>query len=317
MAESLLFAAALCAVSLLAARLLPVSLQLHPVSLVARFCQKLALKVNPDARRPAAQQRVAGFLALLLVLSLPLLLWYGFYLMSSWPLLLDAIILLCCFSWAGYRQLGLSLCRQLEQGQLAQARQQAQRLLLRDTKALSQLGLVKAALESLAVRFQQQVVAIIFWYLIAGAAGALCCRLCQIASQQWSVKRPEFREFGRAAALCSRLFNVPAYLLGAMLLRLQSVGRQAQAPVERAEGKAFPVSRRLLLQQLSRTLKVSLGGPARYQQHEVRRPRLQQRYEPVVADVRRLLTLLDYQLYIWLLLLCLCCCLLWFVAVPG
>ncbi len=110
---------------------------------------------------------------------------------------------------------------------------------------------------------------------------------------------------------------MPAYLLGAILLHLQSIGRQAPAPVERTEGKAFPVSRRLLLQQLSRTLKVSLGGPARYQQHEVRRPRLQQRYEPVVADVRRLLTLLDYQLYIWLLLLCLCCCLLWFVAMPG
>lgn len=297
MAEYLLYPAALLLATLVVSLLLPLPLPVHPTSFVAAFCRRLALKVHPDPSRAASQQRLSGILALILLLVLPLACWYGLYLMSAWPLLLDAIVILCCFSWPAYRKAAAKVSISLQRQQLSLARSQAQPLLLRDTKGLSEMGLAKALLESLSLHFQQQVTALLFWYLLAGTPGLLLCRLSQIASQQWSLRKPDNIYFGRTAVFCARIFNIPAYLVGAGLFWLQGQ-RQAKLPVIREDGQPFSNIKRLLLTQLSRTLRVSLGGPVRYGAQTIRRCRLQQQYEPCVADVRRLLTLLDYQLFI-------------------
>jgi adenosylcobinamide-phosphate synthase len=302
MAEYLLYPAALLLASLVTGLLLPWPLAYHPLSFFAAFCRKLALKVHPDLSRPATQQQLSGLLALLLVLALPLCCWYGLYLMSAWPLLLDAIVILCCFSWPACRTLAQKISHSLHKQQLSLARSQAQLLLLRDTQALSAMGLAKALLESLALRFQQQFTSIIFWYLLAGAPGVLVCRLSQVANQQWSTKLEANQHFGRAAARLAAFFNAPAYLLGAALFWLQGQ-RRATAASLRTDGAAFSYTKHRLLRRLSQTLRVSLGGPAQYSQRTVRRHRLQQSYEPTAADISRLLQLLDYQLYIQLLLL--------------
>ncbi|EHR41857.1 cobalamin biosynthesis protein [Alishewanella jeotgali] len=302
MADYLVYAAALLLASLVTGLILPWPLAYHPLSFFAAFCRKLALKVHPDFSRPASQQRLSGLLALLLVLALPLCCWYGLYLMSSWPLLLDAIVILCSFSWPASRSLAQKISRNLHKQQVSLARSQMQLLLLRDTQALSAMGLAKALLESLALRFQQQFTAIIIWYLLAGAPGVLVCRLSQVASQQWSTKLESNQHFGKAAERLAAFFNAPAYLLGTALFWLQG-RRQASAATLRADGKPFSYSKRQLLQQLSHTLRVSLGGPAHYGNKTVRRDRLQQNYEPTAADIHRLLQLLDYQLYTQLFLL--------------
>lgn len=308
MAEFLLYPAALLLATLVVGLLLPLPLPYHPTSFVAAFCRQLALKVHPDPSRPAGQQQLSGVLALLLLLALPLACWYGLYLMSAWPRLLDAIVVLCCFSWPAYRKLAHKVSTSLQKQQLSLARSQAQPLLLRDVKGLSEMGLAKALLESLSLHFQQQVTALLLWYLLAGAPGVLLCRLSQIASQQWSVKDPANLHFGHAAARLAAVFNSPAYLLGAMLFRLQS-RRRAALPLLRPDGQAYPRLKYNLFTQLSRTLRVSLGGPVRYGHSTQRRDRLQQHYEPAPADLRRLLTLLDYQLCTLLVLLALLSCL--------
>lgn len=302
MAEYLLYPAALVLASLVTGLLLPWPLAYHPLSFFAAFCRKLALKVHPDLSRPAKQQRLSGLLALLLVLALPLCCWYGLYLMSAWPLLLDAIVILCCFSWPAWRKLAQKVSHSLHKQQLSLARSQAQLVLLRDTQALSAMGLAKALLESLALRFQQQFTSIIFWYLLAGAPGVLVCRLSQVASQQWSTKLPPNQHFGQAAARLAAFFSAPAYMLGAALFWLQGQ-RRATAATIRADGEPFSYAKHQLLRRLSHTLRVSLGGPAQYGHGTVRRHRIQQHYEPTAADVSRLLQLLDYQLYIQLFLL--------------
>jgi adenosylcobinamide-phosphate synthase len=306
MAEMLLYPAALLLATLSVGLLLPLPLSYHPMSFVGIFCRLLARKVHPDPQRPAGQQTLSGVLALLLLLVLPLTCWYGLNLMSAWPLLLDAIVILCCFSWPGYRSLARKISNNLQKQQLSLARSQAQALLLRECKGLSEMGLAKALLEALSLHFQQQVTALIFWYLLAGAPGVLLCRLSQIASQQWSVKNPPNQNFGLAAARLAAIFNSPAYLLGALLFRLQGQ-RKATAAAIRNDGIAYHRTKLILFMQLSRALRVSLGGPARYGHTTQRRHRLQQQYEPGSADVRRLLTLLDYQLCTLFVVLALFC----------
>lgn len=280
--------------ALLFGRLVPVSLIYHPFSFFAAFCQALARKVHPDPARPASQQRISGLLALIIVLIIPLTLLACIYLFASWSLLLDAIVLLFCATWQPYQLQAEKIMQNLQKELSGLAKVQARLLLLRDTKPLSRMGLVKALLESLCLRFTQQVIATIFWYLLAGAPGLLCYRLCQIASQQWSIKLATNRHFGVAACRLHQLLCVVPYCLSLSLLYLQG-SKKPQAAKRYAEGEALPKCKEWLLQQLSRTLQVSLGGPAYYQQQQVRRLRLQHNYEPDIGDLKRLLRLQQHQ----------------------
>lgn len=302
MADSFALSALLLAAALLCGRLLPIPLVYHPLSFYAAFCSALARKVHPDQQRPVSQQRISGLLALLLAVGLPLVLLGSTYLLASWSLLIDAIVLLGCSNWQPYQAQALRISNSLDKSLSGLARTQARLLLLRETKQLSRLGLVKALLESLSLRFSQQIIAVVFWYLLAGAPGLLCYRLCQLASQQWSVKLPTYQHFGMAACRLHQWLCFLPYCISALLYRLQSANHSKAAALL-SEGRAFPKAKQWLLQQLSRTLQVSLGGPAYYQHQQYRRLRLQHQYEPDIGDLNRLLRLQQHQFTLILLLL--------------
>ncbi|GHG73330.1 hypothetical protein GCM10010919_26040 [Alishewanella longhuensis] len=302
MADNFALSVLLLILALLVGRLLPLPLVYHPFSFYAVFCNALALKVHPDVQRPPAQQRLSGVLALILALAIPLTLLACIYLFASWSLLIDAIILIFCANWQPYQMQAVKISQSLQKELTALARVQARLLLLRDTKTLSRMGLVKALLESLCLRFSQQVIATIFWYLLTGAIGLLCYRLCQIASQQWSVKLAKNQYFGIAACRLHQLLCFIPYGLSLSLLYLQS-SKQNKAAKRCIEGAPLPKSKQWLLQQLSKTLQVNLGGPAYYQQQQIRRLRLQQQYEPDIGDLKRLLRLQQHQFTLLLLML--------------
>ncbi|MCC5452507.1 cobalamin biosynthesis protein [Rheinheimera sp. UJ51] len=293
--------------ALLLARLLPIPLIYHPLSFYAAFCRALARKVHPDPTRASSQQRLSGGLALFVAVSIPLALLVGLYLLASWPPLIDVIVLLCCLNWQPYVRQTEKIIISLEKSLLSLAKTQARLLLLRDTAQLSQMGLVKALLESLCLRFSQQIIAIMFWYLLAGAAGVLCYRLSQIASQQWSVKLEQYQHFGLAAAQVQQWLNLLPYWLSTALYWLQRHSRRAPTLLA-SKGAPMPKAKLRLLTRLSQTLQVSLAGPLYYRKQRVDRARLQQAYEPDIADLRRILRLQQHQFN--LLLLC-------FTAIAG
>lgn len=288
--------------ALLLGKWLPIPLAYHPLSFFAAFCDALANKVHPDPQRPATQQRVAGLLAVILVLGIPLILLACLYLFASWALILDAIVLLFCANWQPYLQQLEKIRQSLNKELMGLARVQARLLLLRDTENLSRMGLIKALLESVCLRFSQQVIATIFWYLLTGAIGLLCYRLCQIASQRWSVKLPKNRHFGAAACYLHQVFCFIPYCLSLGLLYLQSQ-RKSSSIVSTTADTPMPRSKLWLLRQLSKTLQVNLLGPVFYQRQKVKRLRLQQQREPDLADLTRLLRLQQHQFALLLLLL--------------
>lgn len=302
MADNFSLSVLLLILALLCGRFLPIPLVYHPFSFFAAFCQALAHKVHPDPQRSAAQQRLSGLLALIIVLALPLTLLACVYLFASWSLLIDAIILVFCANWQPYQHQAEKISQSLTKELITLARVQARLLLLRDTKPLSSMGLVKALLESLCLRFSQQIIATIFWYLLAGAMGLLCYRLCQVASQQWSIKLAKNRHFGIVACRIHQLLCVAPYCLSLCLLYLQRT-KNTRIAKRCVEGEAMPRAKAWLLQQLSNTLQVNLGGPAYYQQQQVRRLRLQQQHEPDIVDLKRLMRLQQHQFTLLILLL--------------
>ncbi len=92
------------------------------------------------------------------------------------------------------------------------------RIVGRDTEALDEAGICRAAIESLAENFSDGVVAPLFWMVVAGLPGALAYKAVNTADSMVGHKSDRYRAFGWASARFDDLVNLPASRLTALWL---------------------------------------------------------------------------------------------------
>ncbi len=103
---------------------------------------------------------------------------------------------------------------------LADGRSAVAHIVGRDTAALDESGVARAAIESAAENFSDGIVAPAFWFLIAGLPGMLIYKAINTADSMIGYRTDRHREFGWAAAHLDDLVNLPASRLSAVLLAI-------------------------------------------------------------------------------------------------
>jgi adenosylcobinamide-phosphate synthase len=106
----------------------------------------------------------------------------------------------------------------LEQGGVAAGRKAVAHIVGRDTGALDEAGVARAAIESLAENFSDGVVAPALWLAAGGLAGGATYKAVNTADSMIGHRTPRHEAFGRAAARLDDLVNLPASRLSALLL---------------------------------------------------------------------------------------------------
>ncbi|HEU4359264.1 MAG TPA: adenosylcobinamide-phosphate synthase CbiB [Xanthobacteraceae bacterium] len=101
---------------------------------------------------------------------------------------------------------------------LASGREAVSHIVSRDTKALDEAGVARAAIESLAENFSDGVVAPVLWMIIAGLPGAAIYKAVNTADSMIGHRTARFQAFGWAAARFDDLLNLPASRLSALLI---------------------------------------------------------------------------------------------------
>ena len=274
----------------LVSRLIPLSEAYHPLTFLRFFAQRLAAKVNPDPNRAAGQLLISGTLALLVAWLPFAALLLSIQHFSELPWLIDALVLYGCLDWQTHVSRARHIQRDLQRGQLTLAREQMASLVLRRTDNLTAMGLSKAGIESLMLRSSSQVVATLLWFLVGGGIAALSYRLLVELHQQWNSKLPEFRYFGRPAALLLALLSAPALLLSCISLAL-SYGIRRCVRLCRQRPQHTAALPYYLLCCTSAALRRNLAGPLYYRQQKHQRSRINQGQEPDATDLGRALTL--------------------------
>ncbi len=105
----------------------------------------------------------------------------------------------------------------------------------RDTRALDEAAVSRAAIESLAENFSDGVVAPLFWMVVAGLPGAIAYKAVNTADSMIGHKTPRHLAFGWASARFDDLVNLPASRLSAFWLMLAatlSPGLSASRAIE-------------------------------------------------------------------------------------
>ena len=247
----------------------------HPVTWAGRLIAGLDRTLNEPAF-PAARRKAGGIVAvavLVLAAGLPA---RGVEAALSAVLGTGAglaVTALLASSLLAQRSLGQhvgQVARALETDGIEAGREAVSRIVGRDTQALDEAAVCRAAIESLAENFSDGVVAPAFWLAAGGLPGGAAYKAINTADSMIGHRTPRHEAFGWAAARLDDLVNWPAARLSALLLvaacplvqgasagaALRAVLRDARR--HRSPNAGWPEA------AMAGALGLALAGPRRY-----------------------------------------------------
>lgn len=244
----------------------------HPVMWIGALIDRLEHVLN---RMDTSERtrRLLGFVALALIITIPVTLTAG--LLGVGYTLLPAPVMLLVQAglastlvaqrslWVHVQAVGTAL----RHNGLSAGRKAVSMIVGRDTSALDEAAVVRAALESLAENFSDGIVAPLFWTALFGLPGAVFYKCVNTADSMIGHLNPRYRAFGMAAAKLDDLINLPASRLAALCLMLAAPRQQwphiwrtikRDAPHHRSPNAGWPEA------AMAAALNTLLAGPRSY-----------------------------------------------------
>ncbi len=277
----------------------------HPLVGFGVLAQRLDNWLNPSAiggaaANAAARSYLAGVIAVLAAVAPAVFaLWALDRYTHSAPLLAIGFLYLVI----GHRSLqehATAVERALRRGDLSDARRRVGAIVSRDTADMDVHRIAGATVESVLENGNDALFGALFWFLLAGAPGALAYRLINTLDAMWGYRTDRYRRFGWAAARLDDLMNfLPARLTA---LSYAMVGRAAvalrcwrlQAPAWDSPN-AGPV-----MAAGAGALQVRVGGGAFYHGHWHERAALGEGRPADIGDISRARRLVMRALLVWI-----------------
>ena len=269
----------------------------HPLVGLGKLAGRLERRLrggNGTSPRARRMQGVLGVLALLLPFTA------AAAALTALPYAGSVFSLLMLYFAIGHRSLhdhARPVARALQSQNEDEARRLAGFMVSRDSAALD---IPAAATESVLENGNDGVFGALFWFAVAGGAGALLYRLANTLDAMWGYRNERYLHFGWAAARLDDLLNFIPARLTALTYALLGETRQA-LNCWRTQASAWDSPNAgPVMAAGAGALGVILGGPARYQGEWHQRPVLGVGRAPDVADIERALRLVRQGVWLWL-----------------
>ncbi|WP_394779237.1 adenosylcobinamide-phosphate synthase CbiB [Undibacterium sp.] len=272
----------------------------HPLVGFGRLATVVEKKMNS-----AKASRFTGLLAwAAVVLPLVALLQFALIKVAAFhPWLgaaLHALLLYFCLGLRSLHEHTAPIQAALQNADLPEARRLTSYIVSRDTAQAVEQDLSKAAVESLLENGCDAVFGAIFWFVVAGGAGAVLYRLSNTLDAMWGYRTPRLLAFGCAAARIDDGLNwIPARLTALSYAALGNTRLawscwRAQAPLW-SSPNAGPV-----MSAGAGALGLALGGAATYDGIVEQRPALGIGAPAVAADIHRAWSMVLNTALLWL-----------------
>ncbi len=171
-----------------------------------------------------SNKRFAGFLLVVLTLltcgaPIALLLWFALKLHPLLYILWGALLCWQCLAAKSLRDESDLVRVPLEAGDLPKARQMVGRIVGRDTDALDEAGVARAAVETVAENTSDGVIAPMFYLALGGPLLGCLYKAVNTMDSMVGYKNDKYMDFGRCAALLDDVVNyIPARLAALELI---------------------------------------------------------------------------------------------------
>ncbi len=271
----------------------------HPLIGFGRMAHQTEVWLNTLSHRPWLG-RATGVLAVLMVVAPPVL---AVTMLERYRPLAPLLAVALLYVVIGHRALhehAVAVQRALSAGQLPEARRRLGAIVSRDTFDMDAGRIAGATVESLLENGNDALFGALFWFLLAGAPGAVAYRLINTLDAMWGYRTDRYQRFGWAAARLDDLVNfLPARLTA---LSYAIVGHTAgalrcwrrQAPAWDSPN-AGPV-----MSSGAGALQIRLGGGAFYHGRWHERPALGEGRPAELADILRARRLILRALLLWM-----------------
>jgi len=269
----------------------------HPLEGFGWLATQLENILNPDHRQTKMQQRLIGLIALVILIAPFTLLAYALCQIPTISFITNTVLLYFAIGQKSLHQHAIAVSDALHANNEAEANTAASHMVSRDPSAIEPIS---STIESVLENGNDSVFGAMFWFLIAGGAGALTFRLINTMDAMWGYKTTRFYYFGWAAARLDDVMNYIPARLTALTYALLGKTRvalkcwQQQAP-QWDSPNAGPV-----MASGAGSLQIQLGGAARYHGEWHERPILGEGNPPVIHDIARALALVRHGSYGWL-----------------
>jgi adenosylcobinamide-phosphate synthase len=199
------------------------------------------------------------------------------------------------------RQHALRVHRALRAADLAEARRGVGLMVSRDTGQMDSQAIAVATVESILENGNDAVFGALFWFLVAGAPGALLYRLVNTLDAMWGYRTPRYLYFGWAAARLDDLLNfAPARLTALTYALIGSTGTALRCWRLQADAWESPNAGPVMAAGAG-ALGLGLGGGAYYQGQWEDRPLLGIGPPPDASSIPAALRLVRLGVVLWLL----------------
>lgn len=194
----------------------------HPVRLIGGFVSFLEKRLNnPDDKRALSRRK--GLLTVVLVCALFMTLSFAalFLSYSFFPVLgaaLEAAFTYFLLALKSLKDESMKVYRALESGSLSSARKAVSMIVGRDTENLSDEGVTKAAVETVAENASDAVVAPMFFLALGGPVLGFFYKCVNTMDSMIGYKNERFIDYGRAAAKLDDALNFVPSRLCALLM---------------------------------------------------------------------------------------------------
>lgn len=197
----------------------------HPACIIGRYITFFEKKLRSLAGEDASPQTLmaAGGAMVLLVLvtatAIPaLIIWIAYWVNPYVGLVVESILCYAVLATKSLRDESMKVYHALKEEGLESGRRAVSMIVGRDTEALSEQGVIKAAVETIAENFSDGVVAPMLYMLLGGAVGGYFYKAVNTMDSMVGYKNDKYLYFGRAAAYLDDIANYIPSRLSALVM---------------------------------------------------------------------------------------------------
>lgn len=277
----------------------------HPLVGFGNLAMRIEKRFNRGGNNRIGRGAIAWLVAVVPLTAATWLITYALALLNPGiALALHALILYFCLGLRSLRDHTMPIANALIDHDLPQARALTARIVSRDTSNAQESDLAKAAVESLLENGNDAVFGTLFWFVVAGAPGAVLFRLSNTLDAMWGYRTERFNEFGRVAARVDDALNfIPARLTALSYVILGNTKSAWQCWRSQAAAWSSPNAGPVMSAGAG-ALGVSLGGAAIYDGEVEQRPPLGIGPLATGADIARAWKLVKRTTILWLVVIC-------------
>lgn len=214
-------------------------------------------------------------------------------------ILIEAVVLYLAIGYTSLKQHAMAVFTALQTHTITASQEKVGLIVSRDTTQLDEVGVRRAAIESVLENGSDAIFAPIFWFVIGGVPAVIIYRLANTLDAMWGYKTPRFNHFGKFSARMDDILNlIPSRLVG-MSYALLGNTKQAIHCWKTQSAELESPNGGVVMTAGAGALNLRLGGTTYYHGQVKQKAIFGGQYDPNDHDIPKTMQLIDRTLLLW------------------